>query len=473
MNRKLYKQMLHAFIVCCSLSLFAQKTEKKFTETFNTPNNIELEINASYIDINVETWNKNQVKVETIIEIEGVKENEIEDFLKENPVEVLGNSKKIIITTSKGSFSYLNLPELPELPEIPELPELPEFPEFSELDFDFDFNFDFDFDNIIEEAQNIGEILKNEDFKLKWDVDGKEIIIKSKEDWEKFKKTDDYKELKKALEKQKEELYKSFKQRSAQLKKAKEQRISAMRQQVEARKQQLEVRKQQLKIQREVQKASRANSRIYSNSKKEVFVNGKKVSIKKRIEIKVPKKATFNLNTRHCKVKLPNTVAMGNVKYGSFDAENLLNSVLTINHSPVNINDLNTCSLSFNNVTDAKIASVTNSSLNGDSSEITILKLVNNVKLSNRFGKITIEEIAPNFKECSINLSYSEAFINLEDIKSAFKFNLNKTKLNNKLSKKLLDKEVDYPINANTTITEKGTTNNFIIASEFSTISFK
>ena len=47
------------------------------------------------------------------------------------------------------------------------------------------------------------------------------------------------------------------------------------------------------------------------------------LSVQNKVVFKVPKNATFNLNTRHCKVKLPNTKAFGKVSYGGFNASDL------------------------------------------------------------------------------------------------------------------------------------------------------
>ncbi|TXD49386.1 hypothetical protein [Polaribacter sp. IC073] len=81
----------------------------------------------------------------------------------------------------------------------------------------------------------------------------------------------------------------------------------------------------------------------------------KRLKIKKRIEIKVSKAATFTLNTCHCKLTLPNTVASGNLKYDTFNTNNLLGGKLTVAYSLVTINSLNACTLFLNNVTDAKM----------------------------------------------------------------------------------------------------------------------
>ena len=169
-------------------------------------------------------------------------------------------------------------------------------------------------------------------------------------------------------------------------------------------------------------------------------INGKKVKIEKRLEIKVPQNATFNLNTRHCKVKLPNTVAFGSVKYGSFDANNLNGGKLTIDYSPVKINDLNACTLFLNNVTDAKIASVTNTTMNNNSSGVHVNKINKNVTLCDKFGELTIHSFHPNFGEFVLNLSQSNATIILDDVPSKFQYEVNRVKIDN--SKKALAKKV-------------------------------
>ena len=71
-------------------------------------------------------------------------------------------------------------------------------------------------------------------------------------------------------------------------------------------------------------------------------------------------------------MKLPNTEAFGKVSYGGFDASNLNGGKLTIDYSKVSINDLNGCTLFLNNVTDAKIASVTNTTMINNSSGLNI-----------------------------------------------------------------------------------------------------
>ena len=53
---KLHRKGFTVLLLALSVSIFAQKQEKKFTENFKVNSNVLLEINASNADINVTTW---------------------------------------------------------------------------------------------------------------------------------------------------------------------------------------------------------------------------------------------------------------------------------------------------------------------------------------------------------------------------------------------------------------------------------
>ena len=169
----------------------------------------------------------------------------------------------------------------------------------------------------------------------------------------------------------------------------------------------------------------------FSSDSKNLIIDGKNVKIKKRLEIKVPKNATFDLNTRHCKVKLPNTVASGNVNYGSFNANSLNGGKLTINYSPVSINNLKSSNLYLNNVTDAKIASVTNTKLSNNSSGVNIVSINENVNISDRFGELIIENIISNYETFTLILDNSEGELNVSNLKSKLNFSATSMEVSN------------------------------------------
>ena len=424
MKHKLYKSVFTLFAFGILGTSFGQKFDKKYSENFKTNKDVEVVINASNTDINVTTWNKNEVQIDAFIEVEGVTKEEAEKYFKNWSFEALGNSKTVKVT-SKGSnhFNFKNdfvffdnmdfdivIPEI-NLDDIKEIT-------IPELNFDFDFNFDEL--KILEDLEDIDKMVSRDGkYEFTWKDDKHNIKIRSKEEWEAFKKTKEYKELKEKMQINKEKVRKEFAE-------SKEKMRKEMR---EARK---KVTIDREKIREELQKAREELRKVKLNyNSEDVVINGKKIKIKKRLEIKVPKEATFNLNTRHCKVKLPNTVAFGNVKYGTFNANNLQDSRLTIDYSPVTINDLNACTLFLNNVTDAKIASVTNSAMNNNSSNVIILRVNDNVDVSDKFGKLTINNFNDHFGKFNLTVSQSEALLQLLNVSSAFDFQLNKVNLEN------------------------------------------
>ncbi|MFQ3296591.1 MAG: hypothetical protein ACI9WV_000507 [Patiriisocius sp.] len=134
------------------------------------------------------------------------------------------------------------------------------------------------------------------------------------------------------------------------------------------------------------------------------------------------KGATFNLKTKHYKVRRPNTIASGTIKYGSFEANNLIGVTLTVAYAPTIINSLNACTLFLNNVTAAKIASVANTRLFHNYSDVKIRQVNKNVSITNKFGNLIIESLITNYIKFNLDLNSSEASINLTKIKRKLNF---------------------------------------------------
>ncbi|MBU3012667.1 hypothetical protein KO506_14735 [Polaribacter vadi] len=468
MKHSLYKHIITFIAIGFLGTTFAQKFDKKFTENFKTNKDVEVAINASNTDINVTIWNKNEVQVEAFIEIEGISKEEAEKYFKDWNFEALGNSKKVKIT-SKGNNTFNFKNDFVFFDNMNFDFEMPEV-DFSgmktivlpDMDFDFDFDLDLGFDNIFDDLdKNMG---KDGKYEFRWKDDDYDIEINSKEEWEAFKKTKEYEKLKKKLsldkEKMRKELAESKEKMRVELKKVKEEFQKVDKEEI---KKQLEKAKKELK-----------KMKFHFNSEDEdLIINGKKINIKKRLEIKVPKDATFNLNTRHCKVKLPNTVACGNVKYGSFFANNLKGGELTISYSPVIINGLFFSDLSLNNVVDAKIAFVQNSILNNNSSNVEIQVIDRNTNITDKLGELLINELDLNFGKLILNTSHSNVIINLNKVKTSLGFDLVKSKLDN------ISNSFDKLITpSDTFITKSGIINSmlkntFVLKSEYSSILIK
>lgn len=440
MNHKLYKRFFTYISIGFFGTFFAQKFDKKYTENFKTNKDVEIAINASNTVINVTSWNKNEVQIEAFIEIEGVIKEEAEKYIKNWGFEALGNSGKVQITSKvNNSFNFKNdfvfFDNMNFDFQMPEI-DMSNIEAIVLPDMDFDFDLDMDFDFAIDDVFYLSEDIsvkknKNEDtndnesweFTFK-DNEGK-VKIKSKKEWEKFKKTERYQKFENKLAEKKETLRKRFKENKAKIRIAYESANKKKAMNKEMIEEAVENARKRLK---------ELNFHL-SSDRKSLTTDGKKIKINKRLEIKVPKGATFDLNTRHCKVKLANTVAYGNVKYGTFNANNLNGGKLTIEYSPVTINDLNACTLFLNNVTDAKIASVTNTKVNANSSGVFINLINDNVDIKTKLGDLEITKFVPNFNSFNLSLDSSSAILNFTNLKEKLNFSatsLNTTsKLNN------------------------------------------
>lgn len=422
MKIRLYKAIFTLFAIGIGSSISAQKFEKKFTENFKVNKDVEVVINATNTDINVSNWNKNEVSIEAFIEIEGVSKTEAETYFKDWNFEALGNKAKVKITAKgnnsfnfDGDFVFFNNNDF-KFPEIV-------IPDFDSIHFDFPTMADIvipeiDFDEILPDIQDFDHhIGENGNYSFSWNDGDHNIIIKSKKEWEAFKQTKEYQELKNKMKIDKRKLKIEFEKSKEKMKSIDKKKIEA-----ELRKAKIEFQKiDRVQIKKQLAEARKNLEEVRMNfisdrKSREMTIDGKKVKIKKRLEIKVPKNTTFNLNTRYCKIKLPNIVASGNVKYGSFDANNLIGGKLTVDYSPVNINDLNACTLFLNNVTDAKIASVTNSKMTNNSSGVHINRIHENVDLKNKFGELSILNITPNYQSFKLFLDYTDAQINVSNI---------------------------------------------------------
>ncbi|AZJ36515.1 hypothetical protein D6T69_13670 [Tenacibaculum singaporense] len=335
-----------------------------------------------------------------------------------------------------GDDEVVVVPEvrIPEIPEIPELPEI-KIPEinFEEIVTGLE-DIEFDFDKYAKDGGN---------YFFQWKDGVNDITIKSKKEWEEFKKTDKYKEFKKHQEERKRDIKKELEKAKKERINQKELRREMAKARAEIRKiNREEIRKELAKARKEMHKARKEMQKVrmnysYSSESNNLMINGKKVKITKKITIKVPKSATFDLNTRHCKVKLPKTKASGKVSYGTFKADALDGGKLNISFSPVNINSLNACTLFLNNVTDAQLASVTNTTVNSNSSGLVVNNVYSNVEVNNKFGNLTITKVHPSHDNLKVLLSYSDAGVDLAGINKKFDIQSNKVK-------KLKDGSVEY-----------------------------
>ena len=339
------KRLFNSLILVCALvtlSAKAQKPDKKYTERFKVSPNVTINVNTRYTDIEIETWNKNEVVIEAYMEIEGeVDQLSIDNYFKKWNFKALGNKNEVTITSKTANFIDINsfdfdapdydffIPDnlqliMPDIsvynlspldsmnsnfPEVV-MPPMPPIPPLEPLIIDLEnapYNifmmekFDFkkhkkDKNYLKEWKERNKEALKGYDVKIgrnsisistKKDAVSKEALEKRQRELEaKIEERQKHfqeqlKERQKELEKRQEELEKRFKE------KAEERKVALMK------------RKEALKERKEVLNKRRAEIRA-------ILQKREKVKIRRIVKIKAPKNAKFNMNVTYGSMRFPN-----------------------------------------------------------------------------------------------------------------------------------------------------------------------
>ena len=88
------------FLLCVGL-VYAQNSYK---ETFTVGDDAVVSVNTSHTNVVFETWNKDKVEVEAFIEGDDLTDTERQEIFDSWKFDVLGNSKKVVITSNEGSL---------------------------------------------------------------------------------------------------------------------------------------------------------------------------------------------------------------------------------------------------------------------------------------------------------------------------------------------------------------------------------
>ena len=448
MKLKTYKVVGFLFAAFLISSLHAQKFDKKFNENFNVNKDVVLAINATNAEIEVTTWSRNEVAVNAVITVEGLSKKEAEKFLNNWKFEALGNKNKVQINANANQFLHFGENDFKFDFDFKDI-EIPEFdfgsfeiniPEFEMPDIkipEININFEELFDNIDDELNNHDFDEKDsKTFSYKSKGKQKTIVIKTKEEWEKFKKSKDFEDMKVDIKNSLKKAEQSIK--DIDVKKIEEQIKNAKIKYEKIDK--VKIKESLAKAKESIEKMKLKMQNNYNNDEDIIILEDgktkKKVKITRKITIKVPANAKFYLNTRHSKVQLPKGSTSGKVSYGSFNSDEINGGDLKIYYAPVNVGVLTASTISLNNITDAEIASVINTKLTSNSSGLTIKKLESDVELSTKFGELLISEVISGLKNFKLDLNFSEATIDLNNLKENIEVLFADTvKSNKKISK--------------------------------------
>ncbi len=473
---KTLKIKLVLLLLVGSLSVTAQQKMQKFTKTVNANNEVTINLNTSYTNIEVDTWNKDQVEVEAYIEGQKLSKAELEKELKNWNITMSGSGDEVTIE-SKGShnswevvegdfdfdfdamreleFELANLPEIPQMPQMPNMPEMPKMPELPELpegigavNFDYD-AYKKDGEKYLDKWSKEYETKYGKEYKEKMKAWGRkfgktdfESYSKQMEEWgEKFGKEvgdkfgKDYERKMEAWGKEFEakwgkEYEKKMEAWGERFGKQMEERTRAMeaRQEVmRGRQDHMRDRQEHLEERRE-EIAKRIETKL--NTK-----------VKKTIKIKMPKKAKLKMNVRHGELKFASVITnmRGDVSHSAFTANSIDGSKTSINvsYSPVLITNWNMGELKLNFVDKAQIDTVNRLVLSSNSSNIDINSLSGSAVIDGSFGELSINAIQPTFSNLNIVLENSEAFVMLPKADYNLQYKGSRSKLKHPKNKSL------------------------------------
>ena len=434
-------RVLPAICLLYGMAAGAQTQKKTYSESFNVGDNTVLNINTSHTDIEFDTWNKNQVLVEAVIELEGATEEEAEKYFKNNPIKILGNSSEIEVSTRNSRswhsahisgvpgytddivveipdapyvepfFLDIEIPELPEIPELaamPPLPPMPPVPSMKHGQFDY------------QEYQERGEAyLKEwsesfrEGFDEEWAEQMEEWGEQYRTNMEEFKIQQE--EQRAEREAMREELRE---EREEMRQQAEEMREEAREERARAREEMRIAREEQREVQRSVIISSDKASapKIYYHSS-----DGKsgKFEVKRSIKIKMPKSVKLKMNVRYGEIKLAENTKDINatLSYARLHATTIDGDKTNIvaAYSPVVVQEWNVGKLNTKFSGEIALKDVKYLTLDATSSEVTIDRLFNSAKVRNNLGSLYIRSVAPEFSDMDISVQNGQLECKLPD----------------------------------------------------------
>lgn len=140
-------------LVLCLLTTFgyAQKKLSKISQSIKVDKDVVVDLNTSYAEIEIDTWNRDIVEIEAYLESDKLSTEELKKALEAWNLKVDGSNNKVVISSHGGhalgvygegdytailkdlEFELADLPEIPEVPELPQIPEMAAIPELPQL----------------------------------------------------------------------------------------------------------------------------------------------------------------------------------------------------------------------------------------------------------------------------------------------------------------------------------------------------
>ncbi|WP_156112384.1 hypothetical protein [Lacinutrix jangbogonensis] len=482
-NKLMTLKYIYTTMLCLlvSFSAVAQNELTKTKQTIKVNKNVEIYLDATHTNVEVDTWNKNYVEIEAYIGSKKLSKEELAKALEAWDFDVDANENRINIHSkgSQGNWSndisikildeeslealsnmdinlnlepllegLSSLESLQDLPETLKILRIPESPDGS-------YNMDFDFDKYQEDGEKYLDA-----WSKKYRKEYGEEYEEEMRDWAKSIKQSDLdnfekemtiwgekfggdiekaieegfgEDFEKKMEKWGEDFGKQFEEKFAPaMEKWGEEFGKAFEEKME-----------------EAFGDSKSKNRFEKSNKTQDLI--------KTIKIKMPKKAKLKLDVRHGELKMASVISNPDItiSHGKFLANTIDGSDASINISYSNaaIQAWNEGTLKLNYASKTKIKTAKDLMLNAVSSNVDIENLCGNSVIDGSFGDLYVQNILDNFNNLNIFLENSDALLSLpKTINYNLYFKGNHSKLNKKTTNSKTIKHTPNDGNSNKTI---------------------
>ena len=361
--------------------IFSQQ-KRVSTESFDVEKSPIIILDLSHSTVIIETWNKNRVEVKTTLTYDEEDKQALNEAFDASEIIVLGNSKRVEITSRKNrnaksnGVGFFQTPVPPKPPKSPN-PPLPPKPPKPLLEIDFDY-----------------EAFKEQ---------GREYL-------KKFKEQLDSTNLRETMLVWRDEL-KNFRDDLKDL-----------------RDDQKDNRSFQDSL-RQYAHVIRKNIKPWVEEFREGYQEAKnswmmKQSVKRVIEIKVPKSAKFEMNLRHSKMEVSSLHNVdANLSYSGLQLDTATgqNSKIVMSYSTLSIHSAESLNLDINYSKEVDLKKVDQLNVTSKMSELKIGSIQNQAIIKGTYGNLHIDRVDDGFSLIDIYLEKSSADLKLPSDKN-FRF---------------------------------------------------
>ncbi|MFL0352384.1 hypothetical protein [Xanthomarina sp. GH4-25] len=423
------------------LSMSAQQKLDKISQSIKVADNVTIDLNTNYTNIEIDTWNKDIIEIEAYVESSSLSKEELKKHLDAWKIQVEGANDFVSISSGanhqswahtnglfneqslnalqnlefelanmpvmEGLFESLHLAEMPEMPEMPKLPELPEGMT----------NSDFDYEQYEKEGDAYMEKWSKE-FSEKY---GKAYAKQMKAWAKQVESSDEMKEFQKRMEVWGEQFGERFGEKFGKEMEAwGEQFGKEMEEQARVMEARMEAEDHRNHAMNNRHQAHEARQQAMENRQQSLLESRSDVNnlkIKKTIKIKMPKGAKLKVNVKYGELIMASLIQnlKADISHTKLVANSIDGSKTSINasYSPVIISNWIMGELKLNYVENATINTVNRLVLSANSSNINIGTLQGNAIIDGSFGDLVIESMSDAFNNLNIILENSNARVSL------------------------------------------------------------